>query len=129
MIGVSFDTAESHRKFIARHRLNLGLIADPQGKIASAYGAKMADREMARRVNFLIGMDGTILHVTDTPSAETHLAEMKSAIERLKRGLHSSTLFGWQGDLHGTAALKVARRRTAEAFHTNCLSRAGSGVV
>jgi hypothetical protein len=33
----------------------------------------------------LIGLDGKIAHVTDTPAAEKHLAEMKSAVEKIKK--------------------------------------------
>jgi peroxiredoxin len=45
----------------------------------------MTDRDMARRVSFLIGLDGKIAHVTATPSADTHLSEMKEAVEKLNR--------------------------------------------
>ena len=38
---------------------------------------------MARRISFLIGKDGLIKHVTDTPKAEVHLDEMKQAVEKL----------------------------------------------
>jgi peroxiredoxin Q/BCP len=86
VIGVSFDAPESHQKFISKYNLNFPLLADTDGKIADAYGAKIKDRPMARRVSFLIGKDGKIVHVTDTPSAETHLTEMKSAVEKLKQG-------------------------------------------
>lgn len=85
VVGVSFDNEDSHQKFIARHNLNFTLLADTDGKIAEAYGAKMPDRNMARRVSFLIDKDGTIKHVTDTGSAETHLAEMKEAVGKLKK--------------------------------------------
>jgi thioredoxin-dependent peroxiredoxin len=84
VIGVSFDSAESHQKFIANHNLNFTLLADTDGKIADAYGTKMANRNMSRRVSFLIGLDGKIAHVTDDPKAETHLAEMKEAAEKIK---------------------------------------------
>lgn len=86
MIGVSFDSAESHQKFISHHNLNFTLLADTDGKIADAYGTKMADRNMSRRVSFLIGLDGKIVHVTNVPQAETHLSEMKEAVEKLKKG-------------------------------------------
>src|SRR5438132_13028671 len=33
VIGVSFDSAESHQKFIVRHSLNFPLLADTDGKI------------------------------------------------------------------------------------------------
>jgi thioredoxin-dependent peroxiredoxin len=83
VIGVSFDSSASHQKFIAKYNLNFPLLADTDGKIAGAYGVKMTDRDMARRVSFLIGLDGKIAHVTDTPSADTHLSEMKEAVARL----------------------------------------------
>jgi peroxiredoxin Q/BCP len=86
IIGVSFDSAESHQKFIAAHQLNFPLLADTDGKIAAAYGVKMPDRNMAKRVSFLIGLDGKILHVTDNRDADVHLTEMKAAVEKAKKG-------------------------------------------
>ena len=86
VIGVSFDSSASHQKFIAKYNLNFPLLADTDGKIADAYGVKMTEREMARRVSFLVGLDGKIAHVTDTPSADTHLAEMKEAVAKLNKG-------------------------------------------
>ena len=85
VIGVSFDTAESHAKFIAEHQLNFSLLADTDGKLADAYGVRNGTRNVARRVTFLIGLDGKIVHVTDSPSADTHLTEMKEAIAKLKK--------------------------------------------
>jgi len=86
VVGVSFDNADSHKKFIAKHNLNFPLLADTDGKIADAYGVRTQGRNMARRASFLIGKDGKIVHVTDTPKAETHLAEMKEAVDKLKKG-------------------------------------------
>ncbi len=85
VVGVSFDSADSHQKFITKYNLNFPLLADTDGRVADAYGVRMAGREMARRVSFLIGLDGRIAHVTDSPSAETHLAETKEAVEKLKK--------------------------------------------
>jgi peroxiredoxin Q/BCP len=86
VVGVSFDTAESHQKFIAKHQLNFTLLADTDGKIADAFGVRREGaRNLARRASFLIGTDGVIVHVTDVPSADTHLAEMKAAVAKLKK--------------------------------------------
>ncbi len=85
VIGVSFDSAESHKSFIAKHGLNFPLLADTEGKIADAYGVRMPDKARARRVSFLIGKDGKILHITDSPQAEIHLAEMKEAVAKLQK--------------------------------------------
>ena len=83
VIGVSFDSAESHQKFITKYDLNFPLMADTDGKIADAFGARKNDTKVARRVSFLIDKNGKIAHVTDTPSADVHLNEMKDAIAKL----------------------------------------------
>ena len=80
---MSFDSPASHQKFIAKYNLNFPLLADTDGKIAEAYGVKMTNRDMARRVSFLIGLDGKFVHVTDTPDADKHLSEMKEAVGKL----------------------------------------------
>src|SRR5712672_540 len=79
VVGVSFDSPESHQKFISKYSLNFPLLADTDGKIAAAYGVKMADRNMARRDSFLIGLDGKIAHVTDNSKHDPHPTEMKEA--------------------------------------------------
>jgi len=86
VVGVSFDSSESHQKFIAKWNLNFPLIADTDGKIADAYGVRMQGKTMARRVSFLIGLDGKIAHITDASSASTHLTEMQEAVGKLKKG-------------------------------------------
>lgn len=84
VFGVSFDSGESHAKFAAKYHLNFPLLADTDGKIADAYGVRMAGKSMDNRVSFLIGLDGKIVHVTNSPKAETHLSEMKEAVAKLK---------------------------------------------
>jgi thioredoxin-dependent peroxiredoxin len=86
VIGVSFDSAESHKQFAEKHSLNFTLVADPDGKIADAYGVRLAPvQNRARRVSFLISREGKILHVTDTPDASIHLQEMKEAVAKLEK--------------------------------------------
>ena len=84
VLGVSRDDAASHKKFIADHSLTFPLLADTDGKVTEAYGAGMPGRNMSRRVSFLIDKSGKIVHVTDAPSADKHLAEMKAAVDKLK---------------------------------------------
>ena len=85
VIGVSFDSAESHKKFIADFNLNFRLLADPDGKIVDLYDVRVVGRKMARRVSFLIGLDGKIVHVTDSGNPDVHFNEMKDAIAGLKK--------------------------------------------
>ena len=63
----------------------MGARAGDPHAVAGDYRVQMADRNMARRVSFLIGLNGKIAHVTDTPSADTHLTEMKEGVEKLNR--------------------------------------------
>jgi peroxiredoxin Q/BCP len=85
VIGVSFDSADSHKQFIAKYNLNFILLADTGGKIIEVYDVKMPVVKMAKRVSFLIGLDGKIIHVTDAGNPDVHFNEMKGAIAGLKR--------------------------------------------
>jgi thioredoxin-dependent peroxiredoxin len=86
VVGVSFDSAESHLKFIDKHKLNFPLLADTDGKVADAYGARREpSKAMSRRISFLIGLDGKIVAITDNSSADVHISEMKEAIGKLKK--------------------------------------------
>ncbi len=85
VVGVSFDSADSHQAFISKYTLNFPLLADTDGKISDAYGARIQAKKMDRRVSFLIGLDGKIIHVTDSPNADVHLSEMQEAIAKLKK--------------------------------------------
>lgn len=86
VVGVSFDSSESHQKFIAKHMLNFTLLADTDGQIADAFGVRReAGKNFARRASFLIGLDGKLAHVTDVPSADVHLSEMKDAVAKLAK--------------------------------------------
>lgn len=85
VVGVSYDSADSHKKFIAKYNLNFPLIADPDGKIIETYDVKMPVMKLAKRVSFLIGLDGKIIHVTDAMNPQTHFVEMQAAIAGLKR--------------------------------------------
>jgi len=85
VIGVSHDSSESHKNFIEKYNLNFTLIADPDGKIIQLYDVKMPIMPMSKRVSFLIGLDGKIIHVTDAMNPQTHFDEMKAAIADLKK--------------------------------------------
>jgi peroxiredoxin len=58
VVGVSFDSPDSHKKFIAKYHLNFPLLADTDGKL---------------------------IHITDNASATVHLEEMQAAVAQLKK--------------------------------------------
>ena len=81
VVGVSFDTAASHQRFIKKCQLNFTLLTDPKGKAADAYGVRVPKRALARRVSFLISKKGEILTVFDNRNPDKHLPKMQAAIE------------------------------------------------
>jgi peroxiredoxin Q/BCP len=56
VFGISKDTVESHKKFVANHKLNFTILADPDGKVIDAYGAK-GFLGMAKRWTFIVDPD------------------------------------------------------------------------
>jgi peroxiredoxin Q/BCP len=85
VIGVSFDTADSHKKFAEKYNLPFELIADTDGKITDAYGARWGSKDLSNRISFLIGKDGKIVHVTNTGNPQVHFDEMQAAIASLQK--------------------------------------------
>ncbi|MFI5161594.1 MAG: thioredoxin-dependent thiol peroxidase [Sphingobacteriales bacterium] len=69
VIGVSFDTEKSHKKFINKYSLPFPLIADTDKKIIDAYGVWGEKTTFGRtymgtfRTTFVIDKKGTISHI------------------------------------------------------------------
>jgi thioredoxin-dependent peroxiredoxin len=84
VIGVSFDSTDSHKAFAKKYNLGFTLLADPSGTIVDEYGTRMMGMKMSNRVSFLIGLDGKIVHVTSAGNPQTHFDEMQGAIASLQ---------------------------------------------
>jgi peroxiredoxin Q/BCP len=85
VLGVSTQDAASHRRFASAHRLNFPLLADPDRKVARAYGAiggggifglAQAMMGLADRVTFIIDEQGRIAAVIDSPRVMNHADEV-----------------------------------------------------
>jgi len=83
VFGVSFDSVESHRKFIAKYNLPFVLLSDTDKKIAVAYGAAGPHSLVPSRVTFIIGNDGKIARVFPKVSPAEHSAELCRALREL----------------------------------------------
>src|SRR5207248_11760261 len=66
VLGVSVDSAQSHKDFCAKEGLNFKLLADPDAKVSTQYGSTMDYKGamMAARNTFLINPEGEIAKVT-----------------------------------------------------------------
>src|SRR4029078_8789929 len=62
ILGVSVDSAQSHKDFCAKEGLNFKLLADPDAKVSTEYGSVMDYKgaKMAARNTFLINPDGEV---------------------------------------------------------------------
>jgi peroxiredoxin Q/BCP len=66
VLGVSLDTAESHKSFCTQDGLTFKLLADPDRQAATAYGVPLMtfkDMKFDERDTFLISPKGTIAQV------------------------------------------------------------------
>jgi thioredoxin-dependent peroxiredoxin len=89
ILGISPDTAKSHTKFIKKFSLPFPLLADPDHKVADAYGVWGPKKFMGKeyegiyRTTFLIGPNGDILKVFEKVKPEGHSAEVLGALKAL----------------------------------------------
>jgi peroxiredoxin Q/BCP len=90
VLGVSGDSAESHKKFIAKYKLPFPLLSDPDRKTMKRYGAfgeKMMYGKKTQgviRSSVLIGKDGKVLrHWGRVASAEKHPAQVLEVAKQL----------------------------------------------
>ncbi len=83
VFGVSFDSVESHKQFIAKYKLPFVLLADTDKKIAKAYGAADDTSAYANRVTVIIDKEGRIAFVNPKVDPATHSAELRTALAAL----------------------------------------------
>src|SRR6267143_226001 len=65
ILGVSVDTAESHKSFCTKEGLAFKLLSDPGGKISDTYGSMMEyqGNKLSARNTFIISPEGKIAKV------------------------------------------------------------------
>ncbi|RME23118.1 MAG: thioredoxin-dependent thiol peroxidase [Candidatus Zixiibacteriota bacterium] len=89
VLGVSPDTPESHRKFIAKYKLKLTLLSDPEHKVMQKYGGWGIKKQYGReyegviRSTFLIDPQGKIAHLWRKVKAAGHAEKVKAKLESL----------------------------------------------
>ena len=87
VVGVSADDAASHEAFAAKYDLPFPLLADPDHTILDAYGTWGEKNLYGRtsvgikRTTFLIGADGTVLHVFKRPKTDRHAEEILAKLD------------------------------------------------
>jgi thioredoxin-dependent peroxiredoxin len=86
IVGVSVDSADSHKEFCAKEALNFRLLADTTHAVSGKYGS-LADHQgtaYAARNTFLIDPSGIIRKVYLKVKPATHSDEVLAALETLE---------------------------------------------
>ena len=87
ILGVSVDTAQSHKDFCAKEGLNFKLLADPDAKVSTEYGSVMdyKGQKLAARNTFIINPDGEIVKVYTGVKPVEHSEQVLKDLAELKK--------------------------------------------
>src|SRR5258705_5520061 len=87
ILGVSVDSAESHKSFCAKEGLRFKLLSDPQGKVSTLYGSvqSFCGTNPSARNTFLVSPRGAIVKTFLGVKPAEHSAEVLAAIRDLQK--------------------------------------------
>lgn len=82
VFGVSRDKPGAQQAFDGRHGFGFPLIADVDGAVAKAFGAKRLGPIPSKRQTYTVGRDGRVVHVTSSElNAEVHADEALAVLQ------------------------------------------------
>jgi len=87
VLGVSVDTADSHKEFCAKEGLSFKLLSDTDASVSSAYGSVMEynGAKLSARNSFIIDGKGKIVKVFTKVKPAGHSGEVLAALAELKK--------------------------------------------
>ena len=88
VLGVSLDTADSHKSFCTKESLTFKLLADPEHTVVDAYGVpikSMGEMKFAERDTFLIDPSGKVVKAWTKVDPNTHSETVLAAITAEKK--------------------------------------------
>jgi len=87
VLGVSVDSAQSHKSFCAKEGLNFKLLADTDAKVSSEYGSVMEYQgtKMAARNTFIIDPNGKVVKTFIGVKPAGHSEEVLQALTALQK--------------------------------------------
>jgi thioredoxin-dependent peroxiredoxin len=87
ILGVSVDSASSHKDFCAKEGLAFKLLSDPDGKVSAEYGSvgEYEGKKISTRNTFLIDPQGKVAKVFLGVKPAGHSAEVLTALSSLQK--------------------------------------------
>lgn len=84
VIGISSDSAASHKQFAAKHNLPFTLVSDEGGKVRSAYGVPTTLGLLPGRVTYVIDQSGQVRHIFNSQfNPKGHVTEAMKMLKTL----------------------------------------------
>jgi thioredoxin-dependent peroxiredoxin len=87
VLGVSVDSAQSHKDFCAKEGLNFKLLSDPDATVSAQYGSTMEHQgaKMAARNTFIINPKGEIVKVYTGVKPAEHSEQVLKDLARMQK--------------------------------------------
>jgi thioredoxin-dependent peroxiredoxin len=87
ILGVSVDTADSHKDFCAKEGLSFKLLSDPDAKVSTEYGSVMEynGAKLSARNTFVIDPTGKIAAVFISVKPASHSEEVLASLATLQK--------------------------------------------
>jgi peroxiredoxin Q/BCP len=87
ILGVSADTADSHKSFCTKEGLSFKLLSDPGAQVSARYGSAMEynGAKLAARNTFLVDPQGKIAKVFTGVKPSGHSDEVLAALANLQK--------------------------------------------
>jgi peroxiredoxin Q/BCP len=87
ILGVSVDSADSHKQFCTKEGLNFKLLADTDKKVSGEYGSltNLAVVKFAARHTFIVDPNGKIVRVYTSVDPAKHSGEVLAALDQLQK--------------------------------------------
>jgi peroxiredoxin Q/BCP len=87
ILGVSVDTADSHKEFCAKEGLNFKLLSDTDAKVSTEYGSLMEyqGNKLSARNTFIIDPQGKVAKVFEKVKVAAHSEEVLAALAALQK--------------------------------------------
>ncbi len=87
VVGISIDSAESHKKFAEKYHLPFPLLADTDGKVAESYHAlnNLLIAKIAKRHTFIIGPDSIIKKIYTNVNVANHSQQIIDDLKAIQQ--------------------------------------------
>jgi peroxiredoxin Q/BCP len=87
ILGVSVDTADSHKEFCTKEGLNFKLLSDTDAKVSTEYGSIMEyqGNKLSARNTFIIDPQGKVAKVFEKVKVAAHSEEVLAALADLQK--------------------------------------------